>query len=510
MNLRELKKIVASGESDRLEFKSSTGQRTKAMKTVCGMLNGLGGFVLFGISDKGGLVGQDIAAKTMADISAELNRIDPPVFPDIETVTLGNGKSVIALRIPGGGLYTYDGRPYVRRGPTTSLMPKAEYDRRVVERLHSTRRWENEPAAKGISIKDLDHDEIQLTLTNAIDAGRMDRPRRSDAKSILTGLGLIIDGCLTNAAVVLYGKNIRLESIYPQCSLQLARFRGTDRLSEFDDNRQYWGHAFSLLQRAESFVRDHMPVSGKVLPGRMKRVDRPLYHPRAIREALANAFCHRDYAVPGAFLSVAVYNDRMEIINPGTLHFGITVKALFKPHESRPWNPIIANVFYRAGIIEKWGTGTLNIIEWCKENRNPPPEWSIRSGSVVLIFKPSSQKTIQQLESRQGLQQESLRDRVIPPTQSPTQSADPVIRLIGILRQGQLSSGELRQQLNLKHRPTFRKNYLHPALKEGYIEMTIPDKPSSRLQRYRLTPKGKAVIDAQHTYDTKRGVAVDE
>jgi len=252
-----------------------------------------------------------------------------------------------------------------------------------------------------------------------------------------------------------------------------------------------------------------MPVSGKVLPGRMKRVDRPLYHPRAIREALANAFCHRDYAVPGAFLSVAVYNDRMEIINPGTLHFGITVKALFKPHESRPWNPIIANVFYRAGIIEKWGTGTLNIIEWCKENRNPPPEWSIRSGSVVLIFKPSPQKTIQQLESRQESQPESLRDRVIPPTQSPTQSADPVIRLIGILLQGPLSSGELRQQLNLKHRPTFRKNYLHPALKEGYIEMTIPEKPKSRLQKYRLTPKGKAVID-NNTQMTRREAAVDE
>jgi ATP-dependent DNA helicase RecG len=300
MNLRELKKIVASGESDRLEFKNSTGQRTRAMKTVCGMLNNLGGFVLFGVSDKGKLNGQAVTAKTMESLAVELNRIDPPVFPDIETVTLGNGRSVIALRIPGGGLYTYDGRPYVRRGPSTSLMPKAEYDRRLVERLHSTRRWENEPAAKGISIKDLDEDEIQLTLSNAIDAGRMHRPRKTDTKSILTGLGLVVDGLLTNAAVVLYGTKARLESLYPQCSIQMARFRGIDRLAEFDDNRQYWGHAFSLLQRAEFFVRDHMPVSGKVLPGRMKRVDWPLYHPRAIREALANAFCHRDYAVPGA------------------------------------------------------------------------------------------------------------------------------------------------------------------------------------------------------------------
>ena len=473
MNLRELKKLAASGESDRIEFKSSTGQRTAAMKSVCGMLNGPGGFVLFGVSDKGGLVGQDIAAKTMADISAELNRIDPPAFPDIETVTLKNGRGIIILRIPGGGgLYTYDGRSYLRKGPTTILMPKAEYERRLVERLHSTRRWENEPASKEVSIRDLDHDEIQLTLTHAIDAGRMDRPRKTDAKSILTGLGLIIDDWLTNAAVVLYGKSSRLESFYPQCSLQLARFRGTDRLAEFDDNRQYWGHAFSLLQRAESFIKDHMPVAGKVLPDRMKRVDRPLYHPRAIREALANAFCHRDYAVPGASLSVAIYNDRMEIINPGALHFGITPKTLFKPHESRPWNPIIANVFYRAGIIEKWGTGTLNIIEWNKENGNPEPEWQVQSGSVILIFKPSPDKAVQQPESQQESQQESLRKRIIESLQKES-----------------LSRSELSKKLGHKKISGQLNKVLKELLEEGVVSYTIPEKPISRLQKYMLTKK---------------------
>ena len=493
MNLRELNKIVASGESERIEFKNSTGQRTAAMKTVCGMLNGLGGFVFFGVSDKGDLVGQDIAAKTMADISAELNRIDPPVFPDIETVTLENGRGIIFLRIPGGGgLYTYDGRSYLRKGPTTILMPRTEYERRLIERLHSTRRWENEPVANGVSIKDLDHDEIQLTLTNAIDAGRMERPRKTDDKSILTGLGLIIDDYLTNAAVVLYGKSSRLESIYPQCSLQLARFRGTDRLAEFDDNRQYWGHAFNLLQRAESFIKDHMPVSGKILPGRIKRVDRPMYHPRAIREALANAFCHRDYAVPGASLSVAVYNDRMEIINPGALHFGITPKTLFEPHESRPWNPIIANVFYRAGIIEKWGTGTLNIIEWNKENGNPEPEWHVRSGSVTLIFKLSMEKIAQrpepqiesqlesQLESQPGLQPE------LQPESRPGPLRDRVIKL---LQREPLSKSEISKQLGQKQISGQLKKVLRQLIEDEIVSFTLPEKPTSSLQKYKLIKK---------------------
>ena len=59
------------------------------------------------------------------------------------------------------------------------------------------------------------------------------------------------------------------------------------------------------------------------------------------------------------------------------------------PHKSRPWNPIIAGVFYRAGIIEQWGTGTLKVIDWCRENANPVPVWNEDSGSVMVTFQPA-------------------------------------------------------------------------------------------------------------------------
>lgn len=121
--------------------------------------------------------------------------------------------------------------------------------------------------------------------------------------------------------------------------------------------------------------------------GKMIREDQPWYPPRATREAIANALCHRDYCIPGGAVAVAMYDDHLEITNPGGLHFGITPEKLTGPHESRPWNPILANVFYRAGIIERWGTGTLNIIDWCADNGNPQPEWSERAGSLVVTFK---------------------------------------------------------------------------------------------------------------------------
>ena len=141
MNLKELRAIAAKGESEQVEFKRSTGQRTEGAKAVCALANGLGGFVIFGVTNQGEIVGQQVATSTLEDVANELRRIEPPVFPDIETVALKGGSTVIALRVPGGGgPYTYDGRPYQRHGPTTRVMPRGVYEQRVMEKLHATSR----------------------------------------------------------------------------------------------------------------------------------------------------------------------------------------------------------------------------------------------------------------------------------------------------------------------------------------------------------------------------------
>ena len=192
-----------------MEFKRSAGQRTEGAKTVCALANGLGGFVLFSVGDKGEIVGQQVATSTLEDVANELRRIEPPVFPDIETIALKGSNTVIALRVPGGGL-TNDGRPYQRHGPTTRVMPRSIYEQRVMEKLHATSRWENQPVPSGVTIADLDDDEIQLTVDNAVRLGRLEPLKRRTTKAILTGLGLIVEGKLINAAVALYGKTQRL------------------------------------------------------------------------------------------------------------------------------------------------------------------------------------------------------------------------------------------------------------------------------------------------------------
>ena len=155
------------------------------------------------------------------------------------------------------------------------------------------------------------------------------------------------------------------------------------------------------------------------------------------------------------------------------MNTGIAPTKLLRPHESKSWNPIIANVFYRAGIIEKWGSSTLNIIELCRTNTNTKPSWTEQTGSAVLICSPIPEaalapKELPQLES----QQESLRNR-----------------LLLLLASGPLSRSEIVAKLGQKQLSRHLYNVIHLLLEEGVIAHTIPDKPQSRLQKYALTQK---------------------
>ena len=256
----------------------------------------------------------------------------------------------------------------------------------LLERVHGEQRWENHPAA-GWSLADLDVTEIVRTVEEAIRRGRTEDPGTREPEQLLQGLGLVKGGVLLRAAVVLFGRVDRLEADYPQCMLRVARFRGTDR-SEFIDNRQFHGNAFDLLLKAERFLRESLPVAGRVVPGLFERVDDPLYPPIALREALANAFCHRDYSIGGGSVAVGIYNDRLEVTSSGTLHFGLTADALFEPHESLPWNPLIARVLFRRGIIESWGRGTIKMAELAVGAGLPRPEIEVTPGAVVVRFRP--------------------------------------------------------------------------------------------------------------------------
>ena len=401
----EVAAMTATGESEGLEFKATTGTRREAAMTVCAMLNQQGGHVLFGVTPDCKAVGQQVNNKTIEEVSAELQRIEPPAFPKIERVPVSDDLEIIAVRVMPGASppYQYRGNAYLRVGNTTQAMSREQYNRMLFERMHNEQRWENQ-SADGWTADDLDIAEIRNTVAEAIRIGRLNAPVGNDAKDLLRGLGLIRDGILLRAAAVLFGHAERLESEMPQCLLRVARFQGVDR-SEFLDNRQFNGNAFALLENAQRFLRDTLPIASRFESGRMARIDQPLYPPLATREALANALCHRDYALGGGSMGLAVYDDRLEVTSTGPLHFGMIPSDLFGPHESRPWNPLIARTFYRRGIIEEWGRGTNKMVDLTASAGLPRPEIEELNDCVTVRFRLpdslSSQYGVNELTKQQ-------------------------------------------------------------------------------------------------------------
>ena len=387
MTPEQISALAAEGESELLEFKQTTNARREAAQTLCAMLNQRGGRILFGITPDGKVSGQQTADRTMEELSAEIRQIDPPAFPSVERVPLADDRAVIVVTVSPGSSkpYQYGGKSYRRIGNTTTAMRADEYNRMLLERLHGDQRWENQPVPDW-SIDDLHESEVRLTVEEAIRRGRLEDPGTRATAELLRGLGLMKDGVLRRAAGALFGKLERIGPDMPQCLLRVARFRGVDK-TEFLDNRQFHGNAFILFNAAQRFLRETVPVASRIERHRPERIDVPLYPPLATREAIANAICHRDYSMGGGSIGIAVFDDRLEITSSGALHFGLTPAKLFEPHDSLPWNPLIARAFYLRGIVEEWGRGTLKMAEHTAEAGLPPLEIEDDGGCVTVRFR---------------------------------------------------------------------------------------------------------------------------
>ena len=265
-------------------------------------------------------------------------------------------------------------------------MTTEQYNEILGEQIHQNQRWENQ-LDKSYTIDDLDKDEIQRLVDIAVQRERLYNIGSREPIDLLRGLGLYENGMLNRAAIVLFGKTELMLMNYPQCLLRVGRFNGVKITDEILDNRQFRGNVFKLLSIAEQFLTETLPIAGKFDPDSFERIDIPLYPRAAIREALVNAFCHRNYAIAYGSVSVAIFDDRIEISNTGSLHFGLTSEALLEPHRSLPLNPLIAHCFYLRGVIESWGMGITKILEMVSSAGLPEPEIEDSGMDVTVRFR---------------------------------------------------------------------------------------------------------------------------
>lgn len=377
-------RLLAEGESQRIEFKSSAELSDAIARNVCAFLNTDGGIVIAGVDDDGRPNGT--ATPDQADRLSRFLRetITPRVLYDV-SLDQPPGGPVVTVSVPAGPdrPYVFKGAVYVRVGASTRPATASVLRSLVEESGPSPARWERRPSI-GFEIEDVDRVLLEETMRRAQDRRgfRFDNPR--DLPATLMQLSLLQSGQLSNAADVLFGKSVARR--HPQTRLRAVRF-ATDRAHDFLDEQLYEGPAFHLLENAMGFLKRHTPIAAAFPAGQLARETRPMYPFSALREGLVNALVHRDYAAFSGSVSVSIYPDRIEIWNTGRLPRGISPRdLLLASHPSILVNPDISHVFYLHELMERVGRGAYLIAQECRNLGMRVPEWKNVGAGVRLTL----------------------------------------------------------------------------------------------------------------------------
>ena len=249
--------------------------------------------------------------------------------------------------------------------------------------------WELQGAV-GVELSDLDENRISDGIRAGVNGGRLNSSALNEPQiNVLNKLKLIESGKPNNAAVVLFAKETHY---YTQLKIRLARFAGINK-NEFIDNQQVSGNFFEILDTAIAFCFKHLNLNGKIEGlRREEKLEIPIV---ALREAIINSLAHRDYENRGTSTGLAIYDDRVEIENPGRLPHELSPETILLSHDSFPYNPVIAQALYKMTYLENWGSGIRRIADSCREAGVEEPTYTDGKGFVTVCFKRSSYKGTQ-------------------------------------------------------------------------------------------------------------------
>lgn len=495
MDINDIRNLIVHDEHQRFEPKKTTGELKDAMHTACAFLNSDGGWLIFGIAPTSlKILGQEVTDSTQRELAQAISGIEPTVNIHIEYVDVPEreGCKVIAMYFEafvwGRKPYTYHGCPYYKVASTTKAMPREMFEERLRANKPQYYAWERQKADR-IGMNDLNEQRIRGAVRLGVERGRMLPSSMTEPLgTVLDKLQLLNDGEPNNAAAALFGTNTYE---YPQFRMRMARFRGTNKL-EFIDNQRAEGNFFDLLDAGMAFFFKHLSLSGKIVGWvREEHLEIPA---EALREALINALCHRQYEKYNLTIGIAIYDDRIEIENPGILPPPLTPETIKQPHISYPYNPIMADVLFKTTFLENWGSGAGRIIDACRTQNVPEPEWKMQGGFVVVTFRYPNGRSI---NAKQAIPQ--VTPQVTPqatPQVTPQgglheyePSTHQVRTLIEAMPVGYMQLVAIMELCGLKDRKAFRSDYVFPALKEGVIEREYPNNPNHPRQRYQLTYK---------------------
>ena len=362
-------------ESQNTEWKKSW--HDDYLKWVCGFANAFGGVIFIGKDDNGVIT-------HLADYRNLLEAIPNKIREHLGIIAevnlhQENGAHFLEIVVPP---YTVPvslrGRYYYRTGSTKLELTGNALNEFLLEKSGKT--WDNVPEAVA-TFNDIDSESVKAFIKDAQKSGRMPDVSDLSIEELFEKLRLSDKGEIKRAAIILFGKDPN--RFYPNVMVKIGRFGSDDADLKFQETEE--GNLIQLLKNVPNQLNYKFFTKPIDFEG-MLRVEKGEYPVAALREMLLNALVHRTYM--GSMIQLRVYDDKLTLWNEGNLPEGMELESLKRHHISRPRNPIIADICFKAGYIDSWGRGTLKIINSCKEAGLPEPTITALDGGIlVTLFK---------------------------------------------------------------------------------------------------------------------------
>ena len=343
---------------------------------LCGFANSSGGALIIGKGDDGESIGVANAKKLMVDLPNKI-RDGLGIVVDIH-LTREGGKDLIEIKVPPYPVpISYKGSYYIRSGATNQRLTGPALESFILSKRGVS--WDSLPLP-GFTMDDISDQAVKHFKKLAAKKGRIPADNLDEPKEmLLERLGLIRNGHLTNAAMLLFSEDPQRWQL--GAYVKIGFFRNHADLEYQDEIK---GPLIDQIDRIIEVV--HLKyMKARITYEGIQRIERYFVPDEALREAILNAICHKDYSrsIP---VQISIYEDQLYIGNVGRLPENWTLDDLLGKHTSIPVNPAIANVFYLAGHIESWGRGIEKIFNACKAEDVPAPTFQVHPGDIMIHF----------------------------------------------------------------------------------------------------------------------------
>ena len=384
MDTAELKQLIKQGESNTTEFKERLGQ--EAIETAVAFANTNAGIIFVGVSDDGKIIGITIGKETLKDAANRISQaIDPRVMLEVESVDV-EGNSVLLVHIAQSSIkpVSAKGICYKRVGNSNRVMSPQEIAQMHLKSVGQT--WDQLSVASARS-DDIDEEKVQWYLTQRETIRNVTHSQNMNTTDLLRNINCINDKKTpTHAGILFFGKHP--QRFFQNAQLRVVKFRGTSVTHPVIDRLDCSGALWEIVNAAEEFIRRNIRLLSLRGSKSFQRDDKFEYPIEALREAIINGLIHRNYQEP-ADVRVFIFDDRVEIINPGSFPEDVS------PHKPihRPVNPILSQLMYDVGFVERYGSGIIMMQRLCEEWKNKEPRYDLHPLETKVIFDSPIQDT---------------------------------------------------------------------------------------------------------------------